>query len=533
MRLTRVIYAATAVALVAASLTATGAVAAPRTTAPTLVRPSANLTGFYKQHIVWTKCPGYSSVKCTWIKVPLDYGKTNGDTLRLRVALHPASVSAHNLGDLFTNPGGPGGGGIDVAENATQYLPSEITQHYNVVGIDPRGVGMSNPIHCLTTAGLDSLNGFGPNPVNSTPTTLADIAKWDAFTKAFGAACKARNPKLFDHIGTQNAARDMDVVRVVLGQNKLTYYGWSYGTYLGAWYAQLFPKHVARFVLDGAIDPSLDNMTSSYNQLKAFENELHRFLTDCPNHQNCPKKLSGTGAQNFATFQKLSASLTLVEPKQTQPGLPNTGYPQFLTQNLFLTAVIGMMYSDTFGWDLLRQALANLLDTSNPNGQLMLQLAYFEDGKDPNTLQYQDNLAEAFNAISCYDYPAPPNISNMSNDIAGTWAQQFPAFGQSFAWGQQICAQWPAHSSVRPQQLHAKGSGPILVVGTKYDPATPYAGAVSLSKQLQNGHLLTWIGDGHTAYNRGSACIDGYITKYLLSGKLPPKGKVCPAVRRP
>ncbi len=531
MRFARAIYSATALTLLAGTISAAGAVAVPSNAVPAIARPAlSKLTSFYTQKLTWTKCPENVKVKCAWVKVPLDYSKPSGSAIKLRIALHPASIQKHNLGDLFTNPGGPGGSGVDVALQATSYLPPAVTQRYNVVGIDPRGVGQSTPLHCLTRAGLDTLNGFGPNAINSTPTTATDIATFNSATASFGAACKAKNPTLFDHIGTLNAARDMDVVRGVLGQKKLTYYGWSYGTYLGAWYAELFPSKVSRFVLDGAIDPSLDNLTSAYDQLQAFEIALHRFLNDCANHTDCPPQLRGSPQANFATFQALSAQLATTPA--TSPTAQSMFGTQMLTQQLFLSSVLGMLYSDTWGWDTLRQALTTMLSAKHDPAYL-LEIAYFEADKDPSTGAYSSNLSEAFNAISCYDYPPPPSVADASNDILATWSSDFPAFGSTFAWAQQICNQWPAHSATAPRQLHAKGSGPILVVGTKYDPATPYAEAVSLSKQLQHGRLLTWIGDGHTAYYRGSSCIDSSITTYLIKGTLPPVGKVCAAVKRP
>lgn len=496
---------------------------------PVTARPAGvSLSGFYTQKIVWTKCPGYSGVRCTWVKVPIDYAHPSSGSIRLKVAVHPAGAKK-NLGYLFTNPGGPGASGVDVATGATGYLPAAITKNYSVVGIDPRGVGASSPIHCVSRADLDTFNGFGPKSLSGLPSTPSEIASFDAMVKAFGAGCKARNPKLLEHVGTLDAARDMDVVRIVLHIKKLTYYGWSYGTYLGAWYAQLFPKNVNRFVLDGPVDPSLDQMTGAHAQLMAFELELKRFLADCPKHSNCPSALRGTADANYTKFQAVSNAL-VTNPAITAASRQTFG-SQALTQNLFLTAVLGMLYDDSYGWSLLRGALTDFLSSKDPSS--LLSLAYYEDNKDPFTGAYGDNLVEAFNAISCYDYQAPIDVSNLSNEIVNTWSQQAPVFGASFAWEEQVCAFWPAHSKVLPRPLRAPGSKTILVVGAKYDPATPYGGAVSLAKQLQHARLLSWNGDGHTSYNRGSACVDSAVTAYLLKGTLPPVGKMCPAVKRP
>ena len=525
MRFGRTFTAAVALSVGLAVVGATGLVAPATATPVGSTRPFASLSTFTSQTLKWTSCPGQPGVTCTWLRVPVDYSKPSGTTIKVRVALHKARVQKGKLGYLFTNPGGPGAAGTDVAYYATAYLPPAVSDHYDVVGIDPRGVGQSAPIRCLTNAQQDALNGFGTNPLNATPTTASDIATWDTAATAFGADCAAKNATMISHVGTLDAARDMDVLRAALHQSKITYYGWSYGTYLGAWYAQLFPTHTKRVVLDGAIDPSLDNATLALGQLAAFENALKRFLANCPKHKDCPTKLSGTATQNYATFQTLSAQLA------TTPDA-NTGTNQPLTQELLLTAVIGALYDDEFGWAQLRQALSDLMGP-NHDGGLALLLAYQNDDHNFPGSGYTSNLAQAFNAISCYDYKAPPNVANASNEIAATWTAKYPVFGATFAWAQQFCAFWPVHTTRAAVPLHAKGSGPILVVGTKYDPATPYSMAVALSKQLQHGRLLTWIGDGHTAYYRGSSCIDASITKFLTKGTLPPIGRVCAAVTRP
>ena len=262
--------------------------------------------------------------------------------------------------------------------------------------------------------------------------------------------------------------------------------------------------------------------------MKAFELALHRFLNDCAKHSNCPTKLRGTADANFKQFLALSDGLA-AKPLITSASKQAFGN-QALTQNLFMTGVLGMLYDDDFGWRLLRSALNDLMARNDPIA--MLDLAYYEDNKDPYTGAYGDNLVEAFNSIWCGDYQAPMSVSDLSNEILATWSHDFPAFGPSFAWEQQTCALWPFHTKIKPRPLHATGSKPILVVGAKYDPATPYSGAVALAKQLQHGRLLTWNGDGHTSYNRGSSCVDSAITNYLLKGTLPAAGKVCAAVKR-
>ncbi len=283
-----------------------------------------------------------------------------------------------------------------------------------------------------------------------------------------------------------------------------------------------FPKRIARMVLDGAMNPALDNTQGSYEQMNGFEKALYRFLTWCPSSSACPKALRVPQPQRIATIINEQNQLAVTPARTGNPKRP-------LTESLFQTGVVYSLYDDTYGWPTLASALDDLLTRGDGAGMLMLADLYLD--RQPNGT-YPDNSLEAFNAITCYDKPATPALAG-TQVLVSKWSKIAPVLGANFAWANMTCAYWLAHTDLKPQPLHAAGSGPIVVVGTIHDPATPYDEAVALAKQLDNGHLITWNGDGHTAYNRGSSCVQKAVDNYLLHGTVPKTGLVCPAVPGP
>lgn len=473
----------------------------------------ANLLPFYSQHISWQECPSNPGVECTWVTVPIDYSNPSAGSMKLRVAYAPASAGgSQRYGFLFTNPGGPGGSGLDIPFDVNSYVSDKLITHFDILGWDPRGVGQSDPIRCLNNKQKDALVNL-----NATPTTPAEIATFTAAQKAFALACKTKNPKTYDHVGTVAAAHDMDIIRAVIGEKSMYYLGFSYGTYLGAWYAEQFPKRITRMVLDGAINPALDNTQLSLEQLKGFERALYRFLDWCPKSSSCPSIFK---VSQDARIHLIIAEQNLLAKKPAKTDDPKRP----LTESLFQTGMVYSLYDDTYGWPGLAGALDQLM--VHGDGTDMLQLADAYLNRQPDGT-YPDNSLDSFNAITCYDKPPTPQLQG-TLPLVKSWSAQYPVLGSNFAWANMTCGYWPVHTDLKPGPLHAKGSGPILVLGTTYDPATPYDEAVALSQQLDNGHLVTWIGDGHTAYNRGSECVRKAVDDYFLYGKLPKKGLVCP-----
>jgi pimeloyl-ACP methyl ester carboxylesterase len=479
----------------------------------------AALQPYYAQHISFTTCPTNNDVQCGWVKVPLDYQNVTLGSMRLRVAYHPTrATGSRRLGFLFANPGGPGAPGLEIPYDPGGYVSDKVIGQYDILGWDPRGVGQSDPIRCLTDQQKDAYINL-----NATPTTPAEITQFVAAQKAFALSCKARNPKTYDHIGTVAAARDMDIIRAALGQREMYYLGFSYGTVLGAWYAEQFPKRITRMVLDGAMNPALDNTQGSYQQMRGFENALYRFLNWCPTSGGCPKALRLPSEQQRINVIIAEQNLLAEQPAPTgQKNRP-------LTKSLFQTGMVYALYDDTFGWPELAFALNDLLQKGNGKEMLALADAYL--GRDTKG-RYNNNGIDAFNAITCYDKPPTPALAG-TLALVKEWSASYPVLGSNFAWANMTCAYWPAHAKLKPAPLHAKGAAPIVVIGTTYDPATPYNEAVALASQLASGHLITWVGDGHTAYNRGSACVQHAVDDYLLHGFVPKTGLVCPKVNAP
>ena len=484
-----------------------GASAAPADPYP------ANLATYYSQTPAWTSCGTTSSSgtasareQCAWITVPLDYADPTGATIRLRLAKWPATGST-KLGSLVVNPGGPGASGIDFGEYVATSAPG-IAAAYDVVGFDPRGVGSSAPITCLT----------GPQTTTflrteSTPTTARQEQAYLKVSQGLAKGCLSLSPGLARNVGTDNTVQDMDIIRAALGDKVLNWLGASYGTYLGTRYIEQYPSRVGRMVLDGVVDPSLDAMALSYGQSLAFQRALTRFAADCARHHTCPYPGGADGV--IKGINALLAQLD-THPMRTSGRLP-------LIQNEATTAVIQAMYAP-FLWPTLRKGLSQA--RSGDGTGLQRLAAFASDQTSPDT--YASNMASAFPAIGCWDEPAPPGATGLKA-AAAEWSAKatVPEIARTLAWGNLPCAVWFGHSPVAPAPAQSTTTAPILLVGTTYDPATPYWWAQALHQQLPTSTLLTFEGDGHTAFGNGSACIDRAITAYLVQGALPAPNTVC------
>ncbi|HEY3478201.1 MAG TPA: alpha/beta hydrolase [Streptomyces sp.] len=486
---------------------ASSPVPATNSLAPLPAGSPADLTPYYGQKLKWRSC-GVPGFDCSSMKVPLDYAHpVAADSLTLAVARKKATGSGKPLGSLLVNPGGPGGSAIDYLQYAALGYPAAVTARYDMAAVDPRGVARSEPVECLSDAQMDAFTN-----VDTTPDDNAEINKLTAADRQFANGCKQRSAKLLGHVSTVDSARDMDILRALLGDQKLNYVGKSYGTFLGATYAGLFPQRVGHMVLDGAMDPSVGSLESSRAQAGGFEVAFNAFAADCVKRADCPlgtTSVDDAGKRLDAFFKSLD-------------GHPlSTGSSRPLTEALGTTGVIAAMY-DQGAWPSLRGALAS---AQKGDGGPLLKLSdsYYERDDSGK----YSNLMYANAAVNCLDLP--PALRSPADVKAALPAFQkaSPHFGTTLAWSSLICGYWPLPSTGHAQRITAKGAAPILVVGTIRDPATPYAWAVSLASQLSSGHLLTYDGDGHTAYARGSDCIDSAVNAYLLTAKVPPPHKTC------
>ncbi|MFF2775258.1 alpha/beta hydrolase [Streptomyces sp. NPDC058052] len=508
-----------ATALAAAGLILSGCTggsdaAAPAGQGVASARPAASpapspeaLRKYYGQRPKWREC-GVEGFQCATLRAPLDYAKPDGPEVELAVSRVRASGPGKRIGSLLVNPGGPGGSAVDYLQGyAGIAYPEPVRARYDMVAVDPRGVGRSEPVACLTGPEMDTYT-----QIDQTPDDTAEVDALTASFKRFAAGCEKRSGTVLPHVSTVETARDMDILRAVLGDEKLHYVGASYGTFLGATYAELFPGRVGRLVLDGAMDPSLSALDLNRDQTAGFETAFTAFAADCVALPDCPL---GTGS--VAEAGKALRAFFRATDARPVP----TGEDRALGESLATTGVIAAMY-DEGAWPQLREALTRAI---GGEGSTLLALAdsYYEREPDGSYA----NLMFANAAVNCLDLPPAYQDPDGALRAAPSFDKASPVFGTGLAWAALNCTYWPAPATGRPHRITAEGAAPILVVGTTRDPATPYKWAESLADQLSSGTLLTYEGDGHTAYGRGSDCVDTAVNTYLLEGTPPAEGKRC------
>ncbi|MEV8594689.1 alpha/beta hydrolase [Streptomyces sp. NPDC052012] len=472
----------------------------------------AALTPYYEQKPRWRDC-GAPGFQCATLKAPLDYAEPSAGDVRLAVSRKKATGPGKRLGSLLVNPGGPGGSAIGYLQSyAGVGYPAEVRARYDMVAVDPRGVARSEPVECLDGPEMDAYTRTDVTPDDERETdTLVE-----AF-RTFAEGCGADAPRLLRHVSTVEAARDMDIVRAALGDEKLTYVGASYGTFLGATYAGLFPDRAGRLVLDGALDPSLPARRLNLEQTAGFDTAFTAFAKDCVRQSDCP--LGGAGTSPETVGKNLKSFFTELDARPIPAGDADG---RRLTESLATMGVIAAMY-DEGAWQQLREALTSAMKENDGSGLLLLSDSYFEREADGA----YTNLMFANAAVNCLDLPPAFASPDEVREALPDFEKASPVFGEGLAWAALNCAYWPVEATGEPQRIEAKGAAPIVVVGTTRDPATPYRWAQALAGQLSSARLLTYEGDGHTAYGRGSECIDSTINTYLLRGTPPTDGKRC------
>lgn len=465
------------------------------------------LADFYGQALAWEDCG--SKRLCADVTVPLDYSNpSDGRTVNIRVGV--LSTAGSSDSGLFLNPGGPGGSGFDMLDWITSSLSSQLASTYNMVGFDPRGVNHSDAVACLSDAEWDARN---TNDLDiSTPEGMQSYIDGQ---REFVDKCVANTPgDLLEFVDTDSAVRDLDILRAVVGQkSSLDFLGYSYGTFLGAHYAELFPERVGAFVLDGAVDPSLGIRGIALGQAGGFELAVRAFMEDCLQGNRCP--FTGTvddGLDQLDTFFEMAGATPIPTSDPNRP----------LTASLAVTAVILGMYESGV-WSILYTALDAAMNDND--GSQLLYWADLANSRLPDGT-YEDNSSDAFLAIQCLDYPVEGTFEDWEA-TAEEMKEISPFWQDSFAYTEVTCDMWPYEAKLTPAPLSASGSAPILVIGTTGDSATPYEWSVALADQLENGHLLTYEGFGHTAYGRSNSCIADAVDAYLIDGTLPEPGKTC------
>jgi pimeloyl-ACP methyl ester carboxylesterase len=504
----------TAAVAVGVALGGDGADDAPRvlpTPSPTTPPPASvteaprpALEEFYSQRIDWQPCEGDDDQDCGTLTVPIDYSEPRGETIDLALLRVPASGA--RVGSMVVNPGGPGAPGTSYAAAGGLVFRKPLLEAFDVVGFDPRGTGRSAPIDCLSDEELDAYIAADP-----TPDTPDEVEDYEATVMGFGEACLESSGPLLGHVTTIETARDMDVLRSALGEETLTYLGASYGTKLGATYAELFPQRVGRFVLDGAVDVSLDPETMSLDQAAGFETALRAYVQNClDSTDNC--FLGDSVDEGLATISGL------LESVEDEP-LP-AGDRELEVGNAFY-GIVAPLYNRDY-WFVLSTALASALDGK---GSALMELSdlYSSRNRDGS---YKDNSMEAIYAINCLDDPRSIGFGRVPSKFAA-FEEASPTFGEVFAWGLTGCRGIEVTSTEEPLDIRGEGAAPILVLGTSRDPATPMKWAEALAAQLESGVLVERDGDGHTAYNSGNECIDATVEDYLVEGTVPDDGTTC------
>ena len=512
------------------------------------------LESFYGQKVEWYDCAATGGMeksadrtgfKCAKVKVPLDYSQPDGQTIEIAMKKHLATGSTRQ-GTLFMNPGGPGGSGVnDIGVMATTTFAG-LQSAYDIIGFDPRGVGSSTAITCDDGAGQQpagaAQGGMGvddplpgsliadavgddPTPFRdaqdpaadggaegniSFPTLIDEITK-DFKQEEANCAAHTKPAGLLDHVDTVSVARDLDVLRALSGDQKLNYLGFSYGTYLGAHYAELFPANTGRMVLDGAVDPSLSLGDRAAGQAQGFEAALRTYVQQCQSGQavqegqSCP--LTGDADAGVQQVRTLISSADQAPLKTSDPNVTVDG-------STIRSVVRRFLYTSEY-WPLLTYALDQVITQKDGSYIQVLSGKVAAGGSAPT-----------FYAVNCLDIPVQGDMTSWEKEYQQI-LQSSPTFGASLGNQDARCQAWGHNGTRKPAPIHAKGAAPILVVGTTGDPATPYAWSQALADQLESGRLLTWEGNGHTAYGRSGPCIHNAVDAYLISGTVPEPGLTC------
>ncbi len=473
------------------------------TNAPDTEGVADDLLPFYGQTLTWSECG--TGFDCTDVTAPLDWENPGAGEITLSVVRHQATGTAQ--GSLLTNPGGPGASGVELIRDSLDFaVGAALIDNYDVIGFDPRGVGESTAVTCFDAAGMDDY-------LYSIPAGKRGSAEWEAELldahKEFAEACEANSAGILPYVTTINAARDMDLIRAVLGDTQLNYLGYSYGTFLGATYADLYPEKAGRLVLDGAIDPAVSGLDVGATQALGFESALRAYMQDCLDSGECP--FTGTVDEAMADLGALLASVDAA-PLENGDG-------RMLGADSLMTGIIAALYSAD-SWQYLTQALDEALQ-GDPTTAFFL--ADFYNGRENGI--YLDNSSEAFRAYNCMDYPVEddPAAEAATDEKIADGAPTIAPYWN----GPDSCSVWPYPPTGTRGEINAEGAGPILVVGTTNDPATPYEWSESLAQQLEEGVLITRVGEGHTGYNKGNTCVDSAVEAFLLDDVVPESDVRC------
>jgi pimeloyl-ACP methyl ester carboxylesterase len=471
---------------------------------------ASGLEQFYKQDVTWKNCG--SGLDCTTLKAPVDWEKPDGDQIELALSRHKATGTS--LGSLLVNPGGPGGSGYDfVHDGYSSFGTAEMLKNYDFVGFDPRGVGRSTPIVCLTSTADrdDNLYGTYDSPYGSDG-WAAELEKRET---AWVDACTKNTGDLLAHIDTVSVAHDMDMMRAVLGDDKLNYLGYSFGTYIGTIYANLFPDKVGKMVLDGAVEPPFGTYDELATQYVGFDSAFTAYMQDCLDSGDCP--FSGTIDHALQQAHDLAVgvdgqNLTANDGRAVDSATVGTG--------------IALTLYNKANWPFLTQIFQGL---QQGDGDVAMQAADYYNSRDSSG--YTDNAIDVYFAVTCAEGTIGTDDVTLEQGLENM-QQKAPIVGELLALDDYVlledaCSQWPYPRPAFPETFAAEGAPPILVVGTSNDPATPYAQSVALADMLSSGVLISYEGEGHTVYGNNDTCVDSTVDAYFIQGTVPTADPMC------
>jgi pimeloyl-ACP methyl ester carboxylesterase len=446
--------------------------------------------------------------ECGRTEVPISYDELQGDKLPLFLVRARLAGQTDRIGSLVVNPGGPGASGAEAAISRALALPEDVLRRFDVVGFDPRGVGLSTPVECIPADLKDRIVAAEPRP--STPEQIDEAF---ALQQEVADGCAEEYGEALGTFNTVDTARDMDLLRQSLGDEQLTYLGYSYGTTLGSTYAELFPDRVRALVLDAAVDPDDDPRAAAEQQATSLEASFDAYAAGCVALvSGCPLGPEPRRFVEELLDQAATAPIPSALPGETRQATPG----------VISTAIVAAQY-DPASWPQLTQGLAA---ARNGDAQGVFSLADSISGRLPGGTY--TNLIDANVAITCADTePATAVPEEQIRTLATEWGQRYPLFGAGSAVGLRNCQVWDAERTPVPER-DAEGAPPILVIGNAGDPVTPLPGAVDMAEDLTSGVLLTWQGQGHTAYAK-TECVTAAVNAYLIDLVVPQDGLTCPA----
>ena len=451
--------------------------------------------------IAWEPCSYDEMLKCADFEVPFDYDNPDTGSFVLKLVMHPALQPNKRVGSMLVNPGGPGFGGTYLAESVSTYFGGDIVDAFDIIGFDPRGTGESTPaVDCVDD--YDPYFSYDPSP--DSPEEKEEIAR---VSREFADACNEKSGRILQYVSTNNTARDMDRIRAALGEDKISYFGFSYGSELGGTWATMFPDTVRVAVLDGASDPASDYVQGGLDQAKGFETEFSKFLARCSATPTCEFHNGGNAEKAFDDLMiELDRDPLVVSSKRAP-----------VNQGIALTAVAQAMYSSSL-WPELEEALASAAK-GDGRGLLSMNDSYFQRQYDGT----YGNELEAFQAISCVDDPGPKSVEGVDYYI-DEFAAVAPRLGSSFSAG-YICAFWPTKTD-RRIAITGAGAGPIIVIGTTGDAATPLQSSRNMARALEDGRLIVVTENRHTGYG-ANACVTDAVNKYVVTAEITWTEKQC------